>query len=414
MIARAVGSVVATIGETVVAALPSARVGDGVRLFPAGGGAIPGRVSAIQGARAAIAPFGPLWGIAAGDRVESDPSALLAPAGIGILGRAVAATGLPLDGRGDLRGASAAEAPALTPSARRAVTRPCWTGVRAVDALLTIGRGARVGIFGPPGTGKSTLLETLVAGVRCDAVVIALVGERGREAERWIARLDARTTVFCASGDCSAPERLRAAEMALGHASVLRARGLSVFMVIDSLARYATALREIHVALGEPVGPGGFPPSVWPVLARYVERAGETAQGSITLVASVLTENPGERDPLADAARSLLDGHIVLSAALAGAGRHPAVDVLASVSRTMPAVASAPHLLAARALRAALAALAATEEARSLGFARDGGGAAGTALAAEAALEAFLRQSEPASPEETLSALAELAASLAL
>jgi type III secretion protein N (ATPase) len=289
---------------------------------------------------------------------------------------------------------------------------PFWTGVRAIDGLLTIGRGARLGFFGAPGAGKSTLLETIVSGARADALVLALVGERGREAQRWCERIDRRTTLVCATSDRSASERVRAADVAMTQAQHLRDRGMHVVLVVDSLARYVAALREQRVALGEPVGRGGYPPSVWGELARYLERAGNGARGSISVLATVLSDGADEREPLSDAARSLLDGHIVLSSSLARAGHYPAIDVLESTSRTMGGVISETHRSESDLVRSALALLAQTRDARAVGLATEGDRTLQAAVRAEPAIDAFLRQRDPVSPQETLRSLRSLAALL--
>ena len=221
-----------------------------------------------------------------------------------------------------------------------------------VDALLTLGRGARVGIFGAPGAGKTTLLESLVDGCVADAVVVALAGERGREAQHWIARCDERTTVICATSDRPAQERVAAAHVAVAHAQALRERGLDVLLVLDSLARVAAASREIAVASGQSAGRGGYPPSVFAELARLVEVAGAVSDGSITLIATVLSDGD-DRDPVSEAARSLRMGTSVFqSRSRTPGGFRP--SMLSSTSRTMEMVASEAHLRDARALRHAL------------------------------------------------------------
>ncbi len=329
--------------------------------------------------------------------------------GTALLGRAVDAYGFPLDGGPVPRGVRAlVDAPALPPSQRVAITLPLWTGVRCIDALLTIGRGARIGIFGAPGAGKSTLLATIARGVRADAVVIGLVGERGREAERWIAALDARTCVVCATGDRCAGERVRAAQLAVAQACALARRGLHVLLVLDSLARAAYALRECGVERGESVGRGGYPPSVFAWLAQLVERAGSFLTGSVTLVATVLHDGD-DRDPVSESARSLLDGHFTLSEQLAQAGCFPAIDILASTSRTMCDIVSGPHLRDAAAIRAALALLARFRDARALGI-EPAEPHVRAAIAAEPQLESLLRQGpEPVSPSQALEVLARTA-----
>jgi type III secretion protein N (ATPase) len=407
LIARGVGHVVRTLGETVVAVIPGVRVGDGVHIARSNGARLSAEVAAVERARVRLAPFGSVRGIAVGDRVESDPAVLALPTGIALLGRAVDGTGQAIDGRAPVVAAPrrAGGAFALAPHRRRAIDAPFWTGIRAVDGLLAFGHGARVGIFGAPGAGKSSLLEALVAGARCDAVVLSLIGERGREAQRWLERLDARTTLVCATSDRSAAERIRAADLAMAQSCALAARGLRVLCVVDSLARYVAALRERRAAAGEPAGRGGYPPAVWFDLARFLERAGNGERGSVTLVATVLSDGADEREPLSDAARSLLDGHVVLSSTLAGAGRFPAIDVLASASRTMAGVVDARHAGDAARLRAALAYLTETRDARELGLGAAPEAAGAAIVAAEPAIEAFLRSMEPSSPRRTCDAL---------
>lgn len=411
MIARAIGCVVRTHGNSILAALPGARVGAGASIRRADGSTLLGEVVAVERARVSIAPFGSLTGVAVGDRVAIDAGALLVPVGYAALGRAFDASGRPIDG-GDMPDAAVATIDrGNVPEARtrQAVRAVFWTGIRAIDGLLTIGRGARVGLFGAPGAGKTTLLETIASGACGDVVIIALVGERGREAAAWLERRDARTTIVCATSDRSAAERVRAADVAMTQAEYFRDRGAHVVLIVDSLARYAAALREGRVALGEAVGRGGYPPGVWAELARYLERAGNGARGSITMLATVLSDGADEREPLSDAARSLLDGHIVLSSALARAQHFPAVDIGASTSRTMSEVVSAAHGRDAAAVRRALARLAETSDARSLGLVGPGDRPLALAIDAEPAIDAFVRQAGSCEPGTTLRELAAIA-----
>ena len=427
MTGRSVGCVVGTRGPLVEAELLGVRVGDGVRIVgtsrpvrnggaPRRSGAEPqqlaARVVALHGSRASLAPFGSADGVAAGAPVEADPDALALVLGTPLLGRAVDAAGVPLDGGPAARGRRAGTDSGAPAVAER---RPCravlWTGVRAIDGPLAFGRGARIGLFGAPGAGKSTLLEAVVRGADADAVVVGLVGERGREAERWLARLDARTTLVCATSDRAPAERVRAAEVAFAQAAALRARGLDVLLVLDSLARVCAAARELGLAAGEPAGRGGYPPSAFALLARLLERAGATAAGSVTLVATVLSDGPDEHDPVSEAARAALDGHLVLSERLARAGRFPALDLAKSASRTLAEVAAPAHLGAARALRAAVAALDEARDARALGLDPGAGDPfLARCIAAEAELERFLRQDgAPCPPARTLTDLLALA-----
>jgi type III secretion protein N (ATPase) len=411
MIARRAGHVVRALGATLVAVVPGVGVGDGVRVEASHGVTVDGEITAVERERVWISPHGPSEGIAVGDRVVSDGVGADIACGAALLGRALDAAGTPLDGGEPFRRSAFARVrrSAPAPSERLAIDTIFWTGVRALDGLLPMGRGARVGLFGAPGTGKSSLLEAIVAGARADAVVLALVGERGREAQRWIDRLDSRTTIVCATSDRSATERVRATDLAMLQACALRERGCDVLLVVDSLARYAGALRERRNGLGEPAGRGGYPPGVWSDLARYVERAGITRSGSITLVASVLSDGADDREPLSDAARSLLDGHVALSLELARAGRFPAIDVLASTSRTMGDCASPEHVRDAARVRGALAYLADSRDAREMGLATPHDPRSTAALAAEPMIESFLRSSEPSHPQKTIAGLARAA-----
>lgn len=393
MIGRATGTVLGAGAGLVRASLPGVAAGTGVTIT-SGTARVRGVVRAVSTGAATIVTAASTDGIVAGDGVSADPGALRFPLGMQLLGRAVDAAGEPLDGK-PLATAMRARLALAAPRAdeRVAVAHPFWTGVKCIDGLLTFGRGARIGIFGTPGAGKSTLLRMLAGSADADAVVAGLIGERGREAAEWIARCNERTTIVSATSDRSAGERIAAAHAAVAQARVLRSRGLHVLLILDSLARYAGALRDVAVACGEPVGRAGFPAGVFSDMARLLEVAGETQDGSVTLVATVLSEGADENDPLSEAARSLLDGHIVLSAALAHAGRFPAIDVLSSASRTMANVTCATHLAGARAVRSALATLAHTADARSLGLPL-ADPAALAAQALEPALEAFLRQGE--------------------
>ncbi len=400
------GTVVGVRPTAIAMRLPGASVGAIVRIRTRGRAPLLARIVGTRSGEAEATPLGDASGVREGDAVDAPPACGALPLGMPLLGRALAPDGALLDGGpaawGALREASFG-APA--PGERAPVDRPLWTGIRAIDALLTLGRGARLGLFGEPGAGKSTLLQQLVAGVRADAVVVGLIGERGREAERWIALCDARTTIVCATGERSAGERVRAAEIACAQAARLRERGLDVLLVLDSLARAVAAAREIAIDAGEAVGRGGYPPSVFAFLARLVESAGATNRGSVTLVATVLSDGGDEREPVSDAARAALDGHILLDPRLARAGRYPAIDVLRSASRVMGDVCSAEHREAAARVRAQLARLAATADARSLGIAVPDP-AVMRAVEAEPALHAFLAQAWPGEdPVRTLSEL---------
>jgi FliI/YscN family ATPase len=411
VIARRVGHIVRALGETLVAVVPGVRVGDGVRIEKSHGDAVEGEITAVERERVRISPRGPIAGIAVGDRVVSDGIGADIACGAALLGRAIDAAGTPLDGGPPFRRSAfrPVRRSAPAPAERLAIDSIFWTGVRALDGVVPMGRGARIGLFGAPGTGKSSLLESIVAGAHADAVVLALVGERGREAQRWIGRLNARTTIVCATSDRSVLERVRAAELAMNHACVLREQGCDVLLVVDSLARYVAALRERRGGLGEPSGRGGYPPGVWFDLAGYVERAGITRTGSVTLVATVLSDGADDREPLSEAARSLLDGHVALSLDLARAGRFPAIDVLASTSRTMSDCASPEHARDAARVRGALAYLADSKDAREMGLAAATDSHALSAVAGEPTIESFLRFDAVSHPKQTIGELSRVA-----
>ncbi|MDP9111042.1 MAG: hypothetical protein M3M96_05380, partial [Candidatus Eremiobacteraeota bacterium] len=406
MIAR--GRVLGVGSGTIEISLPAATIGDGVRIERTGGSDTFGVITGLSGARADVTPMGRLGGVHVGGRACVNSAALFVPLGLRLLGRAIDACGEPLDGEPNAGGLLQRCDAAMEMKERRAICEPFWTGVRVLDALLVSGRGARMGIFGAPGCGKSSLLQSIATNSGADVVVVGLVGERGREAEAWIQALTARTTVVCATSDRAPLERIRAAKVAMAQAVALRDRGLHVLLVLDSLARFGAALREVSAAAGETVGRGGYSPSVFAELAKYVEVAGNARVGSITMFASVLSDGD-ERDPLSDAARSLLDGHIELSATMARAGKFPAIDILASSSRTMNDVVNERHASHANFIRSTLDSLAKTEDARSLGMGTADG--LDRQNAAEAALEEFLRgpvsDARPALLAEGLASLAE-------
>ena len=269
----------------------------------------------------------------------------------GLLGRVVDGLGNPLDGApapvplATDAAAHAAAGTTLNPLERPVIATPFVTGVRAIDALLTCGVGQRTGIFAPAGGGKSTIMGMIANGASTDAIVVALIGERGREVAEFIhdhlERRRGSTIVIAATSDRPAAERIKAAELAAKVAADLRATGRNVLLLFDSLTRYARALRELGLAVGEPPLRGGFPPSVFAQLPRLIEAAGATEQGSITAFYTVLADETDLSDPVAEEARSLLDGHIQLSSKLGAAGHYPAIDILRSRSRLMNRVADA-------------------------------------------------------------------------
>ena len=413
MLAKRCGRVCAALEHSVLATFPNARVGESVVIRSAAGARIPATVTRIESGRVSLAAHVALTGIGIGDAVESDALAATLPLGMQLLGRAIAPSGDVLDALGPTGGrrAPVIEGP-ISLVDRAPIERPFWTGVRAVDGLMTIGRGARIGLFGGPATGKSLLLEAIVRGANADAVVVGLIGERGREASAWIDRVAPHATIVCAPSDRPPAERVRAAHVALAQGAQLRKRGLNVMVVLDSLARFATAAREMAARNGEPVGRGGYPPSVFAELTRLLERGGNVNGGSLTLIATVLSDGADEREPLTEAARAALDGHIMLCPKLARAGLFPAIDVVSSASRTMGAVVEPAHAEAARIVRRALAKLEATRELRELGFSKPDAELE-RAVALQEHIEAFLHhRSHAFGATETIEGLYRLAAQL--
>ena len=246
------------------------------------------------------------------------------------------------------------------PTMRPRIVQPLPSGVKAIDGLLTMGEGQRIGVFAGPGCGKTTLMAAIARGCAADAIVFGLVGERGRELNEFLQHeldetLVAKTVVVVATSDRTSMERARAPFTATAIAEALRARGKKVLLLVDSLTRFARAQREIGLAAGEPPARGGFTPSVYTMLPRLIERAGSTPQGSITAMYTVLVDGENPSDPIGDEAKSLLDGHIVLTRKLAEQGHYPAIDVLASISRVMSNVIDAEHRKAAMNFRELLA-----------------------------------------------------------
>ena len=328
-----------------------------------------------------------------------------------LLGRVLDALGRPIDGRGPLRGTVPRPIDAAPPEAcrRGLIERPLATGVRAIDGLTPMGRGQRMGVFAPPGVGKSTLLGACARGYAADVVVVGLVGERGREVNEFVERTLgaeglARAVVVVATGDEPAPMRIRAARAATAVAEHFRDAGLDVLLLMDSITRFAQAQREVGLAAGEPPATRGFPPSVFAALPRLLERAGPgvaapggsaQAAGSITALYAVLVEgDDAAADPVSEACRGVLDGHLVLDRGLAEKGHFPAIDPNASISRVAPHVIDPDHETARLAVLRLLAAHRSVADLVDVGaYAAGSNAEADRALAAKPAIDTFLRQS---------------------
>jgi ATP synthase in type III secretion protein N len=367
---------------------------------------------------ALLTPLGELTGASSSSEVIPLGEVHRVPVGPALLGRVLDGLGRPLDGEGPLEIVAQYPVYAEPPNAmtRALITQPISLGVRALDGLLTCGEGQRLGIFAAAGGGKSTLLSQIVRNTAADIVVLALIGERGREVREFLERdlgeegVKKAVTIVSTS-DRPSMERLKAAYVATAVAEYFRDQGKKVLLLMDSVTRFARALREIGLAAGEPPARRGFPPSVFATLPRLMERAGCSDKGSITALYTVLVEGDDMTEPIADETRSILDGHIVLSRKLAAANHYPAIDVLASVSRLMTAIASPDQQRTAGRLRQLLAKYQEVELLVRIGEYKPGSDAlADEAIRKHDAINAFLRQGlrEKSAFPETLQAMQQL------
>jgi len=317
-------------------------------------------VVGFSGEKLYLMPTGELQGIVPNARVIPTNRVYQAPVGNALLGRVIDGSGEPLDGLGPLQTDEFVpiHGKTINPLSRHPITEPLDVGVRAINALLTVGRGQRMGLFAGSGVGKSVLLGMMTRFTEADVIVVGLIGERGREVKEFIQNIlgkegMARSVVVAAPADCTPVLRLQGAALATSIAEYYRDQGKSVLLLMDSLTRYAQAQREVALAIGEPPATRGYPPSVFAKLPQLVERAGNGQEGggSITAFYTVLTEGDDQQDPIADSARAILDGHIVLSRQIAESGRYPAIDIEASISRVMTEVVSQQHVAQANAFK---------------------------------------------------------------
>jgi flagellum-specific ATP synthase len=373
------GSVVRTVGTTIsVAGLP-APVGALVEIDRPSGGPVEGEVIGFRDELTLVCPLAELTGIRHGNRVRLARTARWLRVGNELLGRVIDAQGNPLDARPRpaLADRTAFYREPPHPCARPRIDAALATGIRAIDGLLTCGRGQRVGIFSGAGVGKSIALGMIARYCEADVRVIALIGERGREVNEFLQR-DlgpeglAKSVVIVATSNEPALMRVHAAATATAVAEYFRDQGKDVLLMMDSLTRLALAQREIGLAAGEPPTTRGYPPSVFSLMPRLVERAGRSPHGSITAFYNVLVEADDPNEPISDALRGLLDGHVWLSRRLASRGQYPAVDVLESISRRMPDVADREHPQAAAAIRELMALYREHEDVISIGAYRAG------------------------------------------
>jgi type III secretion protein N (ATPase) len=395
---RPVGRVLGVTGLSLRLAIPGVRIGDVVSVRRRGG-ALACEIVGFDRGEAVGMPLGALAGVGPDDEVESTGGPLQVRASRALLGRVLDGLGRPFDGGPSVVGEWVAvdrDPPAALD--RRPVDKPIATGVRVVDGLVTLGEGQRMGLFAGSGVGKSSLLGAIARGADADVVIVALVGERGREVGEFLDRSlgsegRKKSVVVVATSDVAALERLRAAQVATAYAEHFRDEGARVLLLVDSVTRCARAQREVGLAAGEPPTRRGYPPSVFAMLPRLLERAGQGRRGSITAIYTVLVEGGDMDEPIADEVRGILDGHIVLDRAIAARGRYPAVDVTTSLSRVMDGIVSTEHRQAARRLRALVATYEAKRDLVILGaYARGSDKELDDAIARMPRIESLLRQ----------------------
>jgi flagellum-specific ATP synthase len=411
------GRVTRVTGNLIESEGPFGSIGDACEIRVASGARFAGEIVGFRGRTILSVMTEDPTGIRLGDVVTSLGRRPAVPVGPDMLGRVLDANGQPLDGTGGYRATRMMEIDGSAPKAleRLPIREPLGCGIRALDAFATCGRGQRLGIFGGSGVGKSTLLGMMCRGAAADVIVMALVGERGREVGEFlevIGEEGRRRSVIVVSTSNEPPlMRLRASLMATAIAEAFAADGKHVLLVVDSLTRFAMAQREIGLAAGEPPTAKGYTPSVLNKLARLVERAGCFREGSITAFYTVLMEGDDQQDPVVDTVRSLLDGHIILDRRLATRGHYPPIAVLDSLSRLMPGIVGQDHLKKATGLRQLLAAYARSEDLIRIGAYQRGSDAVlDRAVEVLPKVEEFLRQSTSSlcTFEETAQLLSEL------
>jgi FliI/YscN family ATPase len=369
------GRVIRTVGLLIESAGPRASVGEICEVNgPADTPPLPVQVVGFRDGTLLTVPLGDTAGVRPGDRIVARAGAVSVGVGPALLGRVVDALGRPLDGRPLRTSERYPLFPApLNPMDRDPVVAPLGTGVRAMDAMLTCGRGQRIGLFGGSGVGKSTLLGMITRGTAADVIVLALVGERGREVRSFIEHdlgPDGmrKAVVVVSTSDNPPLLRMRAAYAATSIAEYFRDQGKNVLLLMDSVTRFAMSQREVGLAAGEPPTTKGYTPSVFALLPALLERAGAVrGRGSVTGMYTVLVDGDDHNEPVADAVRSILDGHIVLSRDLASRHHYPPIDVLQSVSRTMPDVTEVSHRRKAGQVREWMAAIRDSEDLVSVG-----------------------------------------------
>jgi flagellum-specific ATP synthase len=344
-------------------------------------GQMEAEVVGFSGDNLFLMPSEQITGILPGARVTPMTTESGIPVGMELLGRVIDGVGNPLDGLGPIYTEQRASfnAEPINPLARKPISEPLDVGLKAINGLLTVGKGQRIGLFAGSGVGKSVTLGMMTRGTTAQVVVVGLIGERGREVKEFIEEIlgedgRKRSVVVAAPADSSPLMRLKGCQTALAVAEYFRDQGLDVLLLMDSLTRFAQAQREIALSVGEPPATKGYPPSVFAKLPALVERAGNgnDEQGSITAFFTVLTEGDDLQDPIADASRAILDGHVVLSREMADAGHYPAIDVEKSVSRVMPQITTEEHVLMSKAVRQVLSICRKNQDLVSIGAYKPG------------------------------------------
>lgn len=394
------GQVVESIGQTIESSGPVASVGECCEIENGQGEKHLAEVIGFRGSHVISMPLMTTEGVRFGDSVAALGIRPAVQVGPGMIGRIVDGRGVPIEGA-RIAGPTMTmplDGSLHTPLDRVPIQTPLGTGIRALDGLLTVGRGQRVGIFGGSGVGKSTLIGIMTRNTEADMTVVGLVGERGREVREFVEDALgkeglARSVVVVSTSDESPLMRIRAALTATAIAEYFARQGKAVLLVLDSLTRFAMAAREIGLAAGEPPTAKGYTPSVFSRLAKLVERAGNFRTGSITAFYTVLMEGDDQQDPLVDAVRSLLDGHVVLSRKLAAEGWYPPIDLLDSISRLMPAVTEKAHREQASLFRRMMSAYARSEDLVRIGAYKPGSDPdLDRALRAREAMREFMMQ----------------------
>lgn len=378
---RKLGKVVNLVGLTIEAAGPDARLGDICRIYPESeegqSSPILAEVVGFKDKKTLLMPYEPVDGIGLGCMVENTDHTLTVQVSDRLLGKTLNGLGIPVDGE-KIEGASyPVEAAPPDPLSRKIIDEVLPLGVKAVDGLITVGKGQRIGIFAGSGVGKSTLMGMFARNTKADINVIALIGERGREVREFIERDLGeegmrRSVVVVATSDRPALERNKAAKTATSIAEYFRDQGKDVLLMMDSLTRFSMAQREIGLASGEPPVTRGYPPSVYSEMPKLLERAGCAAKGSITGLYTVLVDGDDFNEPITDTARSILDGHIVLNRKLGHKNHYPAIDILQSISRCMSQIAGKEHKQAAGKLKNVLATYNEAEDLINIGAYKSG------------------------------------------